>query len=231
MKLKLVDLNCLCCRAPIDASNATDGFVVCACCDTKFEVERQAPRAVPSPPPPSQTTRTVAEQSPTLRVNQAFFSLCTSNKLAEAQTMYSQESGIDVAFTALGDNTALCLAAHKGHIEVVKWLIEIGSPLEAKNSEGKTALIRAVFVGHIEIAKTLIEAGADVNAMDKDSRTALIHAAMNKVPELVQMLVENSAKCGITDKTGKTALEYAAMYKKHLRAEQVVAILLENNQN
>ena len=45
------------------------------------------------------------------------------------------------------DGTALIAAAHLGHHEVVRALVEAGAPLDHVNNLGWTALIEAVILG------------------------------------------------------------------------------------
>ena len=75
------------------------------------------------------------------------------------------------------EGTALIAAAHLGHHEVVKRLIESDAPLDHINNLHWTALIEAVVLGdggadHIETARLLVEAGADQSITDSDGVTA-----------------------------------------------------------
>jgi uncharacterized protein len=77
--------------------------------------------------------------------------------------------------------TALIAAAHLGHVDVVKTLINAGAPLDHVNNLGWTALIESVVLGdggpdHVETARALIEAGADVSISDNQGVTPLEHA-------------------------------------------------------
>ena len=45
------------------------------------------------------------------------------------------------------DGTALIAAAHLGHVEVVRILVEAGAPLDHVNNLGWTALLEAVILG------------------------------------------------------------------------------------
>ena len=140
-------------------------------------------------------------------MSKQFFELCVNNKLAEAKAMYNDS--IDLGLTALGGNTALTLAAHKGHQEVCEWLIEIGSPLDAVTDKGETALIRTAIVGHPKIALALLKAEADTDIIDKEGRTALMYALKGRQDEIVFYLVKCGADIEIADKNGKTAEDYA----------------------
>jgi len=78
--------------------------------------------------------------------------------------------------TSIYDGTALIAAAHLGHVEVVKVLIEAGAPLDHINNLGWTALIEAVVLGdggpdHVATARALVEGGADKNIPDRGGQT------------------------------------------------------------
>ncbi len=59
--------------------------------------------------------------------------------------------------------TALMLAAHAGHHEVVEALIAHGANLDAIAKFGLSALMLAVVAGHVEVARLLAKAGADLS--------------------------------------------------------------------
>ena len=58
----------------------------------------------------------------------------------------------------LTKETCLHIAAHKGHEEVVQRLVETGSPLEAKNSDGETALHECSKTNKTKTMQFLIDA-------------------------------------------------------------------------
>jgi hypothetical protein len=79
------------------------------------------------------------------------------------------------------EGTALIAAAHLGHDEVVRILIEAGAPLDHVNNLGWTALMEAIVLGdggprHTRCLQALLVAGADRTIPDKAGVTPLIHA-------------------------------------------------------
>lgn len=79
------------------------------------------------------------------------------------------------------DGTALIAAAHLGHHEVVRLLVDGGAPLDHVNNLGWTALMEAVVLGdggpaHVTTVGVLLEAGADSTIADRDGVTPLAHA-------------------------------------------------------
>ena len=53
--------------------------------------------------------------------------------------------------------TALMRAAHKGHIELVKLLVEKGADVDAAEHEEHRTALRETHIEHLDIAKFLID--------------------------------------------------------------------------
>ncbi|MEK6321935.1 MAG: ankyrin repeat domain-containing protein [Acidobacteriota bacterium] len=96
----------------------------------------------------------------------------------------------------LGAGAPLKNAAARGHIEIVKLLLERGAdpnlPEEGIAPHGH-ALYSAVYNGHFEIAKLLLEHGAYPNPPVESSADALSIAMMNKDEKMVELLCSYSA--------------------------------------
>ena len=95
--------------------------------------------------------------------------------------------------TSVYDGTALIAAAHLGHFEVVRALIEAGAPLDHVNNLGWTALIEAVILGdgkerHIKTVRALVEAGAERTIADRQGLTPLDHARQRGYADMVSIL-------------------------------------------
>lgn len=89
--------------------------------------------------------------------------------------------------------TALIAAAHLGHDELVRILIEAGAPLNHVNNLGWTALIEAVILGdggprHQRTVAHLVRAGADKSLADRDGTTPLEHARRRGYAAIVELL-------------------------------------------
>ena len=56
--------------------------------------------------------------------------------------------------------TPLSWAAHNGHTEVAKLLIENGAEVDVRRNDGQTPLSLVVYKGHAEVAKLLRQHGA-----------------------------------------------------------------------
>jgi len=93
------------------------------------------------------------------------------------------------------DGTALIAAAHLGHDEVVRILIENGAPLNHVNNLGWTALIEAVILGdgglrHQKTVAHLVKAGANKAIADRNGVTPLQHAKQRGYAEIIALLGE-----------------------------------------
>lgn len=58
--------------------------------------------------------------------------------------------------------SALTLACYKGHLDMVRFLLEAGADQEHKTDEMHTALMEASMDGHVEVARLLLDSGAQV---------------------------------------------------------------------
>ena len=104
--------------------------------------------------------------------------------------------------------TALHKATRDGHLNTVKYLIQIGAQVNVKDEiKGFTPLHIAGMKGHLEIVQCLIHHGADIEAKTKESKqTPLILAAGRGHLEVVKCLIDNGAQIDGKDIGGSTPL-------------------------
>ena len=122
------------------------------------------------------TIAAVADDVPTLKA-----ALAAGNKATNITSIYV--------------GTALIAAAHLGHDEVVRILIEAGAPLNHVNNLGWTALIEAVVLGdggprHQATVDHLVQAGADKSIADRNGNTPLDLARQRGYAEIMKLLDE-----------------------------------------
>ena len=91
------------------------------------------------------------------------------------------------------EGTALIAAAHLGHVDVVKRLINAGAPLDHINNLHWTAVMEAVVLGdggpdHLAVLDALLGAGADRSLSDRQGLTPLDHAVRNGYTEMADRL-------------------------------------------
>ena len=71
-----------------------------------------------------------------------------------------KNAGVDVAGS--DGKTALIWASHKGHLQIVKYLIGMGASINIKDSKGGTAYYWSSKKKHMEVAEVLATNGATI---------------------------------------------------------------------
>ncbi|XP_071107805.1 ankyrin repeat domain-containing protein 17-like isoform X5 [Haliotis cracherodii] len=121
--------------------------------------------------------------------------------------------------------SALTLACYKGHLEMVKFLLEAGADQEHKTDEMHTALMEASMDGHVEVARLLLDSGAQVNMPADSFESPLTLAACGGHVELAALLIERGANIEEVNDEGYTPLMEAAR-EGH---DEMVALLLSHD--
>lgn len=114
--------------------------------------------------------------------------------------------------TRKDDNERLLIhwAALGGHHELVKFLADLGCPIDSTDDIGSTPLILASSAGKEHVVHTLLSLGSSVNSKNHEGHSALQYAASKGWLNIVKMLIANCADVNITDKRGATPLHRAA---------------------
>ena len=142
------------------------------------------------------------------------------NRLDIAGLLLGEGANIE-AQTEKGE-TSLLVATQKGHLGVVKLLLE-GANKEAKNSSGETSLLVATQKGQLEIVELLVDANVDIESVNGNGDTPLIIATQEGHLEIVQLLLEKGANKEYKNKNGMTPL-LRATQEGHL---EIVQLLVE----
>lgn len=87
----------------------------------------------------------------------------------------------------------LFLAAGEGRVDVVRYLLDQGADVNAREQFGDTALTEAVFNGRLAAAKELLFRGADANAIGAGG-TALDLAINRNHTEIAALLTHHGGK-------------------------------------
>ncbi|XP_047585768.1 ankyrin repeat and KH domain-containing protein 1 isoform X2 [Lutra lutra] len=87
-------------------------------------------------------------------------------------------------------DTALTIAADKGHYKFCELLINRGAHIDVRNKKGNTPLWLASSGGHFDVVQLLVQAGADVDAADNRKITPLMSAFRKGHVKVVQYLVK-----------------------------------------
>ena len=85
--------------------------------------------------------------------------------------------------------TPLHTACLSGHLGVVDVLVNLGSDVDIRNSDGMTALHCACVKGHIDIAKCLVEHGADPTVKDLEGNSPIDIASQMGYSSLINWLL------------------------------------------
>jgi ankyrin repeat protein len=122
------------------------------------------------------------------------------------------EGGVEMALEAGFQlhRTALAWAAHGGHADVVRLLVERGADVNGLDRVKSTPLLAAASSGSSETVRALLRAGADANAKGRAKETALMVAARRGDVATIAALADGDAKIELKHDDGYTALHLAA---------------------
>jgi len=112
-----------------------------------------------------------------------------------------------VAQRNVAGDSALMLAALKGHEDIVDQLLEAAAPID---HDGWTPLMYAAFEGHLGIVERLLARGANVNALAPNKSNALMVAARNGHLDVVRRLLRTDVNLEQKNDAGFTADSWAA---------------------
>lgn len=119
----------------------------------------------------------------------------------------------------------MTLACYKGHLDMVRYLLEAGADQEHKTDEMHTALMEASMDGHVEVARLLLDSGAQVNMPTDSFESPLTLAACGGHVDLAMLLIDRGANIEEVNDEGYTPLMEAAR-EGH---EEMVALLLQQS--
>ncbi|HXF38797.1 MAG TPA: ankyrin repeat domain-containing protein [Blastocatellia bacterium] len=153
---------------------------------------------------PKEVTTTPREVLDHLRARGAYIDINTAASIGDLERvteLLDQDPSLanrvsEYVTYYIGSGAPLRNAAARGHIEIVKLLLERGAdpnlPEEGIAPRGH-ALYSAVYNGHYEIAKLLLERGAYPNPPVESSADALSIALMNKDEKMAELLCSYGA--------------------------------------
>ncbi|MEK6410620.1 MAG: ankyrin repeat domain-containing protein [Acidobacteriota bacterium] len=153
---------------------------------------------------PKDVATTPGEVLEHLRARGAYVDICTAASIGDLERvreMLDEDASLSNRVSEyvtyyLGSGAPLKNAAARGHIEIVKLLLERGAdpnlPEEGIAPHGH-ALYSAVYSGHYEIAKLLLEKGAYPSPEVESSADALSIALLNSDQRMVELLCSYGA--------------------------------------
>ncbi|XP_015770068.1 PREDICTED: E3 ubiquitin-protein ligase MIB2-like isoform X3 [Acropora digitifera] len=129
--------------------------------------------------------------------------------------------------TMLGGHTALHVACHEGHCNIIRELIERGADEDKLDDEGYTVIHHAAYGDKTgEALKLLLNKGFDPNVQDSENRNSPLHLAVQQSNEMAVRILTQDATCDVNlqDHDGNTALHCAVAGEK----QNMVEMLLNN---
>jgi uncharacterized protein len=139
----------------------------------------------------------IFEASATGKINNVIRLLARDPQLVNA---YSEDG-----FQPLG------LASYFGHLELAKYLIKAGTPINSPSRNGlkATPIQSAAAAGHDKVVNVLLDNGANPNVREQGGYTPLHAAAQNGDEEMIRTLLYGGADLTLKSDNGKTALDIA----------------------
>ena len=117
----------------------------------------------------------------------------------------------------------LLLGAETGNLAQVKYALERGADVNARNNAGVSSIIWASNNGHVDIVKYLLSKGALVNDKSNNLRTNLMWACFWGHDKVAELLLNEGANYKVYDEDAMTPL-MAAAYSGN---REIIDMLLE----
>ena len=148
----------------------------------------------------------------------AFFAAAKKGNLVAVRACLRAGVMVDVRMPAklkkqfdAARQTALMVAAEKGHRSMAALLLKESADVNATNEFKQSALVYAVRENQLAIVAMLLKAGADPNLRGHNNDFALRDAASPNVdPRITKVLIAHGADVNATATAGHTALHVAA---------------------
>lgn len=128
--------------------------------------------------------------------------------------------GADINRLNNNGESALALAALRGHKHAVDWLLARGARINAGPRQW-SALHYAAFAGHEALTEHLIAQGADINALSTNGSSALMLAIYEGREGIARKLIDKGADRSIRNDWGDGALEWAMRFN-HLNIAKMI---------
>ncbi len=145
------------------------------------------------------------------------------NTVAAAEAL--MKKGVNVRAKSTGGWTWLHLAANNGNVELVKFLIEKGLEVDARDADQYTPIMHAVRFP--KVMEFLISKGADVNAGDKHKKTmlhGLAYAPAGGADAAIELLLKKGARLDLPDDAGTLPVGSACSANNVERVKMMLAL-------
>ena len=136
---------------------------------------------------------------------------------------------VDIDVRDIGGRTPLSYAISRGHLDIVKLLLQHNADIDCKDIEGRTPLSYAASRGHIAVVKLLLEGSSNADQTDEDGRTPFSYAVYNGHKEVVKAFAERGdVNINSKDNDGRSPLSWA-LRKVRSWSVPVVKLLLKQD--
>eukprot|EP00003_Mantamonas_plastica_P004478 TRINITY_DN1354_c2_g1_i6.p1 TRINITY_DN1354_c2_g1~~TRINITY_DN1354_c2_g1_i6.p1 ORF type:complete len:3511 (+),score=1204.02 TRINITY_DN1354_c2_g1_i6:206-10534(+) len=120
--------------------------------------------------------------------------------------------------------TALHLAAKKGAVRSLNYLVNKGADLECGNLAGNKPMHFAAYEGQVAAMECLLDQGANINSVNNSMDTPLHFASINGMDECVDLLLRVGANVQATNEDGESALHLASQTGAEVCIEMLLAM-------
>lgn len=107
--------------------------------------------------------------------------------------------------------TATTWAAHMGHVDMLRMLLDRGAPVDQPGHNGDSLLHVAAMNAQADAVRLLVSRGASLDAFGSCQQTPLHRAIMRGEEEIAALLVDAGADLETEDHRGRTAVDWAAL--------------------
>jgi ankyrin repeat protein len=112
------------------------------------------------------------------------------------------------------------VAAHRGQVEAIRTLCELGADINTPDEHGYTPVYAAAQEGCTKAIRVVCELGADIHTPDKEGVTPAYVAAYGGHEKVVKLLRKLGADVNVPSEFG-TALDIARELGHHVVAEKL----------
>ena len=132
-----------------------------------------------------------------------------ANDLEGVTFLVDQGADKDEIFGKLQE-TALCVAAAEGYLDIVMFLVEQGADMEKRDGGHWTPLMIASDAGQLDVVRYLFEQGADRDKAANDGCTSLHYAADGGYTEIAKLLMVYGADLNASNIVDDLPIDWAS---------------------
>ncbi|KAH9073482.1 hypothetical protein EDB83DRAFT_76113 [Lactarius deliciosus] len=142
-----------------------------------------------------------------------YAALCGFNEIVSILTLENPQYASAVG---CGCGTAIHAASLRGHVQIVRSLLQCGVDVDVRGVWNWTPLHLASWGGHVDTVQCLLDQGADVNLQDNYDRTPLYLAKAHEILDVVRVLRVHHSDVNRQDPDDRTSLDNAGPANSNL---------------